>query len=134
MTRAEFQALFPEFGASTYNTRIDTLLLNVPDLDTERAGNQLNMALGNWVAGKLARQDFAIQFGASASMGSSNTVEKKVGEVSIKRSTSQSASNSTGAGRNTAKLNLYEAEYDRLIREFGMGAAAVGIPEATVVA
>lgn len=127
MTSAEFKALRPEFAASSYDTRIATLIDNLPDLDEERAGNQLNMALSAWVAWRLARQDYAILYGASASLGSSNTVEKKVGEVSVKRSTSNTSSSSTGsgAGRNPSG---YEGEWLDFIREFGMGAVAVGAP------
>ncbi len=129
MTVAEFKELFPEFSASSYDARIQILLDAAPELDEERAGNQLDFAIGNWVAGKLARQDFAIAYGAGASMGSSNTVEKKVGEVSIKRSTSLSSSSSSSTGGNTtARLNIYEQTYADLLREFGMGAVAVGAP------
>jgi hypothetical protein len=126
MTLTSFKDLFPEFAASTYDTRINTLLTMLPELDTDRAGNQLELALGNWVAGKLARQDFAIQYGAGASMGSSNSVQKTVGAVSITRSTSQNSSSTTSNGKGGGtRINLYEAEYDRLLREFGMGAVAV---------
>lgn len=132
MTSAEFKALRPEFASSSYDTRIATLLDNLPELDEERAGNELNMALSAWVAWRLARQDFAITFGAGATLGSSNTVEKKVGDVSIKRSSSNTSSSTSGGGTGRAP-GSYEGEWLDFLREFGMGAVAVGIPECPVV-
>lgn len=124
MTSEQFKALFPEFSSSSYDARIEALLEVLPELDEERAGNQLNMALGNWVAAKLVRQDFIIANGASAAVGSSTTTEKKVGDVSIKRSTSNTSSSGSGSGGGAASVVDYQGEYDRLIAEFGRGAVA----------
>jgi hypothetical protein len=125
VTSEEFTALFPEFAASSYEDRIATLLTVLPELDAERAGNQLNMALGNWVAAKLVRQDFIIANGTSAAVGSSTSTEKKVGDVSIKRSTSNTSSSGSSSGGGAASVVDYQGEYDRLIEEFGSGAVAV---------
>jgi hypothetical protein len=124
MTSAEFKLMFPEFAASSYDARIATLLTMLPDLDEEAAGNQLDLALGNWVASKLAAQDYAITYGAGASIGSSNTVEKRVGDVSVKRSTSSSSSSSSSGGTG-ASVNRYEQAYLNYLREFGMGAQVI---------
>lgn len=123
MTRGDFQALFPEFSAGSYDARIDALMPLLPELDTDRAGNQLNLALGYWLADKLAMQDITIQNGSAASSASSSTTtEKKVGNVSIKRSVGQSSGSGTSArpGQTT-----YGERYEDLIRQFGNGAVAV---------
>lgn len=125
MTSAEFRALFPEFTSPTYDARIAALLTVLPELDEERAGNQLNFALGNWVADKLALQDYAITFGAGASLGSSTTVEKTVGKLSIKRSSSSSSSSSSGGSGASARLTKYGERWNEYVREFGMGALAI---------
>lgn len=125
MTSAEFKALFPEFAASSYDTRINTLLAVVPELDAGRAGNQLTLALGYWVADKLSMQDITITYGsASSSASSSTTTEKRVGDVSIKRGISNSAGSGSGGGAGPGQTT-YGARYEALIREFGLGAVAV---------
>ena len=121
MTRSEFQALFPEFGASTYNARIDLLLTMIPPYSADKLGNQLMMAQGLWVAGKLAAQDISIQFGtASSSASSSSTTEKKVGDVSIKRSLAQSTSSGNGSGARVGETT-YDARLRALLQQAGMG-------------
>ena len=124
MTSAEFKALRPQFSASTYDARIAVLIAAAPVLDEDRAGNLLNMALSAWVAGELSDQDFAIKYGAGASLGSSNSIEKTVGKVSIKSSTSQSSSSTTAGGKG-ANANRYKQEFLDYLREFGMGAQAI---------
>lgn len=126
MTRAEFQALFPEFSASTYDARIDALLPVLTELDEERAGNRLNLALGLELSDLLAAQDITITFGAAASSASSSTTtEKKVGEVSVKRGISNSSGSGSGGGGSRPGQTTYRARYEALIREFGVGAVAV---------
>jgi hypothetical protein len=122
MTSADFKALFPEFSSSTYDTRIATLLGLLPALDADRFGNQLTLALGYWVADKLAAQDMAIKYGVAAtSASSSSSTEKKVGEVSVKSSLSQAQSKGTVVGRTT-----YGARYEGLLRQYGLGQVALG--------
>jgi hypothetical protein len=127
LTLGEFKLLFPEFSASTYDSRITTLLNYLPPLNAERAGNQLDLAHGYWVAGRLASQDTTMQFGsASASASGSTTTEKKVGDVSIKRAVSQSSSSGSGGGSSSRPgQNKYDVEYAALVRRFGQGAVAV---------
>ena len=126
ITRAEFQALFPEFSASTYNDRIDALLPVLTPLDEAKAGVRLNLAYGLELADLLAAGDIAIAVGtASTSASSSSTTEKKVGDVSIKRSLSSSAGTSSGGGGSQAGQTTYGARYVSLLRSFGVGAVAV---------
>lgn len=126
MTRAEFQALFPEFGASTYDARIEALLPVLTPLDEDKAGVRLNLAYGLELADLLAAQDITITYGAAAaSASSSSTTEKTVGKVSIKRSIASSAGSSSGGGGSKAGQTTYRARYESLIREFGVGAVAV---------
>lgn len=135
MDVTQFKALRPEFSASTYDARITALLAVIPELDEDRAGNQLLMALSAWVAGKLARQDFTILYGVGAASGSSTSLEKQVGEVRIKTSQSHSQSSMTGGkGKTPIQLNLYEQEYEGYLLQFGRGAIAVGMPTVPVVA
>lgn len=127
MTVTDFKALFPEFGASTYDDRIQALLDAAPLLDADRLGNQLNFATGNWVADKLSVQDFTIKYGVGGALGSSTSTEKRVGEVSIKSSQSHSQSSTTGtdSGGGGAGLTMYGKRYRDLLREAGMGALVV---------
>ena len=125
MTRSEFQALFPEFGATTYNDRIDALLPSLTPLDEAKAGVRLNLAYGLELADLLASQDITIAFGAAAaSASSSSTTEKRVGEVSIKRSISSSSGNGSGSGSRPGQTT-YRARYETLLHSFGFGAVAV---------
>jgi len=125
VTRSEFQALFPEFGATTYNDRIDALLSVLTPLDESKAGVRLNLAYGLELADLLASQDITIAFGAAAaSASSSSTTEKRVGDVSIKRSISSSAGSSSGSGSRPGQTT-YRARYELLLHSFGFGAKAV---------
>lgn len=117
MTRAEFQALFPEFAASTYDARIDILLTKVPAYSAAKLGNQLDIATGLWIADMLTYQDITMKYGAAgAASASSTTVEEKVGDVSYKSSLSQSASTGTRPGQTTYGVRLRD-----LLRQKGMG-------------
>jgi hypothetical protein len=121
VTRSEFQALFSEFSASTYNDRIDALLGVVPDLDASKAGSRLNFILGLWVSDQLAMQDITIKYGAAGAMSSSSTsTEKKVGDVSIKSSLAQSAGSSSSSRSQPGKTT-YGARYDNEIMQLGFG-------------
>jgi hypothetical protein len=117
---AQFQLLFPEFSSSAYDARITTLLGILPPLDEDRAGNQLPLAHGNWIADQLATQDFAIKYGVGSALASSSSLEKTVGKVIIK--TSQSQSNTTGKG---ARKTFYAERWEQYLHEFGWGAQAV---------
>lgn len=126
ITRTEFQALFPEFAATTYNARIDALLPVLTELDEAKAGARLNLAYGLELADLLAAQDITISYGAAGTVASSSsTVEKKVGDVSIKRSLSSSAGSSSGGGGSSAGQTTYRARYVAMVRSFGVGAVAV---------
>jgi hypothetical protein len=126
ITRTEFQALFPEFAATTYNARIDALLPVLTELDEAKAGARLNLAYGLELADLLASQDITIQYGAAGAMSSSSsTTEKKVGDVSVKRSLSSSAGSSSGGGGSRAGQTNYRARYESLLHSFGVGAVAV---------
>jgi len=125
VTSAEFKALKPQFSAASYDDRITALLLNIEQLDEAKvaeAGLSLNLVLSEWLAGELADQDFAIIYGAGASLGSSSTVEKRVGEVAIKRSTAQSSSS---AGGSPTTGNRHKDKYNAYLRQIGMGAKSV---------
>ena len=122
MTADDFKAFFPEFSASSYDARIAALLGAVPQIDEDRAGNQLNLALGYWIADKLAVQDIAIKYGVAAtSAASSSSTEEQVGKLSTKASFSHSQS-ASGA---TAGKTTYLLRYEDLIHQFGAGAVAV---------
>jgi len=122
MTRAEFQALFPEFAASTYNARIDTLLGVVPAYSAAKLGNQLNLATGLWLADMLANQDITITYGAAAAASASSTsTEEKVGDVSYKTALSQSASSGTSGGTRPGRTT-YGARLAALLIQKGAGA------------
>ena len=122
MTRAEFQALFPEFAATTYNARIDALLPVVHDLDADKAGSRLNFILGLWLADYLTMQDIAITYGSAASLSSSSTsTEKRVGDVSIKRGISSSAGGSSGGGGSKPGQTSYGVRYDAEVEALGFG-------------
>lgn len=126
MTRSQFQALFPEFGATTYNDRIDALLPVLTPLDEGKAGVRLNLAYGLELADLLISQDITIAYGAAAALASSSsTTEKRVGEVSIKRSISSSAGSSSGGGGNRPGQTTYRARYEALLHSFGLGMVAV---------
>ena len=43
ITRTEFQALFPEFAATTYNARIDALLPVLTELDEAKAETEVSV-------------------------------------------------------------------------------------------
>ena len=121
MTRGEYQALFPEFGATTYDARIDALLPVVPDIDADKAGTRLNFILGLWLSDQLAMQDITIKFGSAATMSSSSTAtEKKVGDVSIKTSLGQSAGSSSGSKARPGQTT-YGARYEDEIAQVGIG-------------
>jgi hypothetical protein len=125
MTRAEFQALFPEFSASTYNDRIDALLPVVPELDPEKAGTRLNFIQGLWLADLLTVQDIKIKYGAAGLMSSSSSsTEKNVGKVSIKTAISQSAGSSSATGARPGQTT-YGVRYVDEVRQLGVGAVAV---------
>jgi len=125
MTRSEFQALFPEFSASTYNDRIDALIPTLTELDADKAGARLNYITGLQLADILAMQDITIKFGAAGSMSSSSTsTEKRVGDVSIKASLGSSAGSSKSGGGNSGQTK-YGERYEDEVRKLGWGAVAV---------
>ena len=125
MTRAEFQALFPEFAASTYNDRIDALIPTLTELDADKAGARLTYITGLQLADILAMQDITITFGSAAtSASSSTTTEKRVGEVSIKRGIANSSGSSSGSGARPGQTT-YGARYAAEVRQLGIGAVAV---------
>lgn len=125
MTRADFQALFPEFAASTYNARIEALIPTLTVLDADKAGARLNFITGLQLADILTMQDITITYGsASQSASSSNTTEKRVGDVSIKRGFSQSTGSGGGTGARPGQTN-YGARYEDEVRKLGWGAVAV---------
>jgi hypothetical protein len=124
MTRAEYQALFPEFGASTYDARIDALLPVVPDIDASKAGARLNFILGLWMSDQLANQDITITFGSSSSSASSSTTtEKRVGDVSVKRGIANSSGSGSGSSSRPGQTT-YGARYEEEVRHLGLGALA----------
>jgi len=124
VTRAEYQALFPEFDASTYNARIDALLPVVPDIDATKAGVRLNFILGLWLSDQLAIQDITILYGSASTMSSSSTTtEKRVGDVSVKRAIAQAAGSSSGSTSKPGQTT-YGARYEDEVRHLGLGALA----------
>jgi hypothetical protein len=125
MTRGEFQALFPEFAASTYDARIEALIPTLTELDADKAGARLNYITGLQLADILTMQDITIKYGAAAAGSStSSSTEKKVGDVSIKSSFGQSASSSSGGGGHAGQTK-YGERYEDEVRKLGFGAVAV---------
>jgi hypothetical protein len=99
MTRAEFQADYPQYAASTYNARIDSALaLSLNVISTSRAGDRFREVQGYWVADRLATDDLVASVGAGFASAASSSTEKKVGDLSIKTTVSTSSASQTGAG------------------------------------
>ncbi len=125
MTAYQVQALFPQFGSSSYFGRIQELLAVAPEYDADRLGNQLNLAIGLWVADQLAVQDIAIKYGPAGTLASSSSsTEKTVGKVTVKTALSQSQ----GSKGVTSGKTVYGIRLDDLLETYGMGATAVGAP------
>jgi hypothetical protein len=131
MTLAEFKTVFPEFTSSSYDVRIEALIIRAgrkfnPDLDAEQLGEGVAL----WIAHNLQLQDIQVALGAAAaaSASASTSTEKAVGRVSIKTttSTSQSASSATGksGGDPQYQRTIYGPQFEAWERTAGAGAVA----------
>jgi hypothetical protein len=126
MTRAEFQALFPEFSASTYNDRIDALLPVVPELDHRESGDAPELHPGSVVGGFAHRAGHQDQIRRCGPDVFELLVDREEGRRGLDQdghlAVSRKFEQFTGArpGQTT-----YGVRYVDEVRQLGVGAVAV---------
>ena len=121
MTPADFKARFPEFTSTS--DPVVQLQLNdaVLEFDVDRWGGRYDRGLSLLVAHRLAlgvQQASDPFFGT----GSGSSTTKRVGSVSITRSTTFSGKSDT---KDDFDLTLYGQQYKAMRDEVGIGAVAV---------
>lgn len=118
MTPAEFKAEYPEFASVSDAVVQLAIDRSVPHFDLDRWGTRYAEGVGFWVAHRLAMANVGATFGA----GSGSAETKRVGSVSVTRSTTFGGINSSGS---SYQLTNYGKAYLSLAVKVGVGALAV---------